>query len=47
MILKKCGEYIVKNGFTCHAVRDVVKDVYGGVRYDDWKRKIQQDKGDV
>ncbi len=47
MIQKKCGEQIVKDGFTCHAVRDIVKDVYGGVRYDDWKRKVQQDEGDI
>ena len=47
MIQKKCGEYMVDHGFTCHAVRDIVKDVYGGVCYDDWKRKIQQTEGDI
>ena len=47
MIQKKCGEYMLDQGFTCHAIRDIVKDVYGGVRYDDWKCKIQQDEGDI
>ncbi len=47
MIQKKCGEHMVKDGFTCHAVRDIVKDVYGGVRYDDWKQKVQQDQGNL
>ena len=47
MIQKKCGEHIVEHGFTCHAVRDIVKDVYGGVRYDDWKRKVSEDEGDI
>ena len=47
MIQKKCGEHIVEHGFTCHAVRDIVKDVYGGVRYDDWKCKVQEDQGNI
>ncbi len=47
MIQKKCGVHIVEHGFIFHAVRDIVKDVYGGVRYDDWKRKVQQDEGAI
>lgn len=33
MIQKKCGGDIVE--FHCHAVKEVIKDVYGGIRYDD------------
>ena len=33
MILKKCGDDIQE--FRCHGVREVIKDVYGGIRYED------------
>ena len=33
MIRKKCGDQIVE--IHCHAVKEVIKDVYGGVRYED------------
>lgn len=42
MIRKHCGEDIEE--LHCHAVRDVVKDVYGGIRYEPGKNK--DDKGD-
>lgn len=32
MIQKKCGDDIEK--IYCHAVREVIKDVYGGIRYE-------------
>ena len=32
MIQKKCGEDIVE--IHCHAVKEVIKDVYGGIRYE-------------
>ena len=31
MIQKKCGDDIVE--LHCHAVKEIVKDVYGGIRY--------------
>ncbi len=46
MSVKKCGRYFTQDIAT-HGVKDIVKDVYGGVRYDDWKRKVQQDEGDI
>ena len=33
MIRKKCGDDIVE--LHCHAVKEVIKDVYGGIRYED------------
>lgn len=33
MIRKKCGDSIVE--LHCHAVKEVIKDVYGGIRYED------------
>ncbi len=42
MIRKRCGEDIAE--LHCHAVRDVVKDVYGGIRYEPGNK--QNDKGD-
>ena len=33
MIRKKCGDNIVE--LHCHAVKKVIKDVYGGIRYED------------
>lgn len=33
MIRKQCGDDIVD--FHCHTVTEVVKDVYGGIRYED------------
>ena len=44
MIQKKCGEDI--EHISCHAITDVIKDVYGGVRYDKSKRKIREDESD-
>ena len=32
MIRKKCGDDIVE--IHCHAVKEVIKDVYGGIRYE-------------
>ncbi len=32
MIQKKCGDDIVE--LHCHAVKEIVKDVYGGIRYE-------------
>ena len=32
MIQKKCGDAIVE--IHCHAVKEVIKDVYGGIRYE-------------
>ena len=32
MIRKKCGDRIVE--IHCHAVKEIVKDVYGGIRYE-------------
>ena len=37
MIQKKCGEDI--EYISCHAVTDIIKDVYGGVRYEDWRKR--------
>ena len=33
MIRKSCGDAIVE--LHCHAVKEVIKDVYGGIRYED------------
>ena len=33
MIRKKCGDDIAE--LHCHAVKEVIKDVYGGIRYED------------
>ena len=44
MIQKKCGADI--DSISCHAVTEVIKDVYGGVRYDKEQRKLQGNKGD-
>ena len=46
MIQKKCGDDIVE--LHCHAVKEIVKDVYGGIRYGqrseiDNERDIQRD----
>ena len=38
MIQKKCGDGIVE--IHCHAVKEVIKDVYGGIRYE--KRSAPQ-----
>ncbi len=45
MIQKKCGEDI--EYITSHAVTEVIKDVYGGVRYDKEQRKVWSNKGDI
>ena len=37
MIQKKCGEDI--EYISCHAITDIIKDVYGGVRYEDWRKR--------
>ena len=41
MIQKKCGDGIVE--IHCHAVKEVIKDVYGGIRYE--KRSASQRDG--
>ena len=33
MIRKKCGDSITE--LQCHAVKEVIKDIYGGIRYED------------
>ena len=33
MIRKQCGDSILE--LECHAVKEVIKDVYGGIRYED------------
>ena len=38
MIQKKCGEDIVE--IHSHAVKEIIKDVYGGVRYDQRERSL-------
>jgi len=43
MIQKKCGDDI--EYISCHTVTEVIKDVYGGVRYDKAKRKLWRDEG--
>lgn len=45
MIQKKCGDDI--EYISCHAVTEVIKDVYGGVRYDKAKRKLWRDEGNL
>ena len=42
MIQKECGEDIAE--LHCHAVKEVIKDVYGGIRY--VKRSESDDEGD-
>lgn len=32
MIQKQCGDDIIE--FHCHAVKEIIKDVYGGIRYE-------------
>ena len=44
IISKHCGEGIVE--YHVHAVKEVVKDVYGGVSYDDYKRGKDPDGTD-
>ena len=44
IISKHCGEGIVE--YHVHAVKEVVKDVYGGVSYDDYKRGKDPDGAD-
>lgn len=44
MIQKMCGDDI--DYITCHAVTEIIKDVYGGVHYDKSKRKVWNDEGD-
>lgn len=45
MIQKSCGEEI--EHFSCHAVTEIIKDVYGGVRYDKEQRKIRTNQKDI
>lgn len=45
MIQKKCGDDI--EYISCHAITEVIKDVYGGVRYDKAKRKLWRDEGNL
>ncbi len=45
MIQKGCGEDI--EHFSCHAVTEIIKDVYGGVRYDKEQRKIRTNQKDI
>lgn len=45
MIQKKCGEDI--EHISCHAVTEIIKDVYGGVRYDKEQRKIRTNQKDI
>lgn len=45
MIQKKCGEDI--EHLSCHAVTEIIKDVYGGVRYDTEQRKIRTNQKDI
>ena len=42
MIIKKCGDGI--DEIHCHAVTDVYKDVYGGIRYE--QRSVSDSDGD-
>ena len=44
MIRTKCGDDIQE--ISSHVITDVVKDVYGGVRYEDRRRNIRNDEGD-
>ena len=45
MIEKKCGEDCERIDF--HLALEIVKDVYGGVRYDNRERKLSRDEGDI
>ena len=40
MIRKKCGDAIVE--LQCHAVTEVIKDVYGGIRYEDRTASVSE-----
>ena len=42
MIWKRCKEDIAE--LQCHAVKEIIKDVYGGLRYDDWIRSRQTEE---
>ena len=42
MIMKKCGDDV--EHVSAHAVREVIKDVYGGIRYED--RSVSDSEGD-
>ena len=42
MIIKKCGDSI--DEIHCHALKDIYKDVYGGVRYE--QRSVSGSNGD-
>ena len=40
MIRKKCGDDIVE--LLCHAVTEVIKDVYGGIRYENRTASVSE-----
>ena len=40
MIRKKCGDDIVE--IHCHTVKEVIKDVYGGIRYEDRTASVSE-----
>ena len=40
MIRKKCGDDIVE--IHCHTVKEVIKDVYGGIRYEDRSAPVSE-----
>lgn len=40
MIRKKCGDAIVE--LQCHAVTEVIKDVYGGIRYENRTASVSE-----
>ena len=42
MIIKKCGDSI--DEIHCHALKDVYKDVYGGIRYE--QKSVSDSNGD-
>ena len=42
MIIRKCGDSI--NEIHCHAVTDIYKDVYGGIRYE--QKSVSDSHGD-
>ena len=41
MIRKNCGEDIVE--LQCHAVKEVIKDVYGGIRFEPGSESAEKD----
>ncbi|MCR4740877.1 MAG: Lrp/AsnC family transcriptional regulator [Lachnospiraceae bacterium] len=43
MIAKKCSDDIVE--LKCHAVKEVIKDVYGGIRYEQDRRTDKHTEG--